>query len=202
MTAPAARPPRIVIAAGGTAGHVVPAIAVADALPSGLYTGSGIEEYVRTVLSDPDRTDDFRLLQNELYLAALQRAVAAGDLAACNGLMRDATRALVQWQSRADAQDLPPYDDALLRRELALRGVERGLVDGVLAERGEGDDPEPDASAAHRLLERRGAALLRVTDVRARRQKAYAMLARNGFDPGVCASVSRSWVGADEARDE
>ena len=46
------------------------AIALADALPSGLYTGSGIEEYVRTVLSDPDRTDDFRLLQNELYLAA------------------------------------------------------------------------------------------------------------------------------------
>ena len=46
------------------------AVAVADALPSGLYTGSGIEEYVHTVLSDPDRTDDFRLLQNELYLAA------------------------------------------------------------------------------------------------------------------------------------
>src|SRR6476619_2294374 len=46
------------------------AIAIADALPSGLYTGSGIEEYVRTVLADPDRTDDFRLLQNELYLAA------------------------------------------------------------------------------------------------------------------------------------
>ena len=46
------------------------AIALADALPSGAYTGSGIEEYVRTVLSDPDRTDDFRLLQNELYLAA------------------------------------------------------------------------------------------------------------------------------------
>src|SRR3954464_2977339 len=46
------------------------AIAIADALPSGLYTGSGIEEYVRRVLSDPDRTDDFRLLHNELYLAA------------------------------------------------------------------------------------------------------------------------------------
>ena len=26
------------------------AIALADALPSGIYTGSGIEEYVRTVL--------------------------------------------------------------------------------------------------------------------------------------------------------
>jgi NTE family protein len=46
------------------------AIALADLLPSGLYTGSGIEEYVRTVLSDPDRTDDFRELRSELYLAA------------------------------------------------------------------------------------------------------------------------------------
>jgi predicted acylesterase/phospholipase RssA len=46
------------------------AIALADALPSGLYSGSGIEEYVRTVLSDPDRTDDFRGLSRELYLAA------------------------------------------------------------------------------------------------------------------------------------
>ena len=46
------------------------AVALADALPSGMYTGKGIEDYVRTVLSDPDRTDDFRLLQNELYLAA------------------------------------------------------------------------------------------------------------------------------------
>ena len=46
------------------------AIALAEALPSGLYSGSGVEEYVRTVLTDPDRTDDFRLLDNELYLAA------------------------------------------------------------------------------------------------------------------------------------
>src|ERR671936_2593084 len=41
-----------------------------DALPSGLYSGVGIERYVREVLSDPDRTDDFRLLENELYLVA------------------------------------------------------------------------------------------------------------------------------------
>jgi NTE family protein len=46
------------------------AIALADLLPSGLYTGSGIEEYVREVLADPDRTDDFRELTCELYLAA------------------------------------------------------------------------------------------------------------------------------------
>jgi NTE family protein len=46
------------------------AVALADMLPSGLYTGSGIEEYVRSALSDPDRTDDFRELACELYLAA------------------------------------------------------------------------------------------------------------------------------------
>ncbi|HTE64533.1 MAG TPA: patatin-like phospholipase family protein [Solirubrobacteraceae bacterium] len=46
------------------------AIALADALPSGLYSGAGLEEYMRAVLSDPDRTDDFRLLESELYLAA------------------------------------------------------------------------------------------------------------------------------------
>jgi NTE family protein len=46
------------------------AVALADALPSGIYSGSGVEEYMRTVLSDPDRTDDFRLLERELYLAA------------------------------------------------------------------------------------------------------------------------------------
>ena len=45
-------------------------LALAEALPSGIYSGSGIEQYVQTVLSDPDRTDDFRLLDKELYLAA------------------------------------------------------------------------------------------------------------------------------------
>ncbi len=46
------------------------AVGLAEALPSGLYSEKGIERYVRTILSDPDRTDDFRLLRNELYLAA------------------------------------------------------------------------------------------------------------------------------------
>jgi predicted acylesterase/phospholipase RssA len=46
------------------------ALGLAEALPSGLYTTQGIDRYVRQVLSDPDRTDDFRLLRNELYLAA------------------------------------------------------------------------------------------------------------------------------------
>jgi NTE family protein len=46
------------------------AVGLAEVLPSGLYSEKGIESYVRRILSDPDRTDDFRLLQNELYLAA------------------------------------------------------------------------------------------------------------------------------------
>lgn len=55
-----------------------------------------------------------------LYLDALQAAVARDDERAADGLMRDAVKALVQWQTRGDASHLPPYDDALLRRELQL----------------------------------------------------------------------------------
>ncbi len=46
------------------------ALGLAEGLPSGMYSGSGVESYIRTVLSDPDRTDDFRLLERELYLTA------------------------------------------------------------------------------------------------------------------------------------
>src|ERR1700712_5453038 len=45
-------------------------LALADGLPSGAYTGSGIERYLQTVLGDPDRSDDFRMLAAELYLTA------------------------------------------------------------------------------------------------------------------------------------
>jgi predicted acylesterase/phospholipase RssA len=43
-------------------------LGLAEALPTGLYAGDGIERYVRRILSDPDRTDDFRMLASELYL--------------------------------------------------------------------------------------------------------------------------------------
>ncbi len=47
-------------------------LGLAQALPSGLYTGSGIESYLRKVLSEPGRTDDFRELRRgrELYITA------------------------------------------------------------------------------------------------------------------------------------
>jgi NTE family protein len=46
------------------------AVGIAEALPSGLYDGRGIEEYLESVLGDPDRVNDFRLLENELFLTA------------------------------------------------------------------------------------------------------------------------------------
>jgi NTE family protein len=45
-------------------------LGLAEGLPPGLYDGSGIERYLTEVLSDPDRVNDFRLLENELYLTA------------------------------------------------------------------------------------------------------------------------------------
>ena len=46
------------------------AVGIAEAMPSGLYDGRGIQEYLEKVLSDPDRVNDFRLLENELFLTA------------------------------------------------------------------------------------------------------------------------------------
>src|SRR5271156_3309792 len=45
-------------------------VGLAGALPSGLYSGSGIENYLREVLSEPGRTDSFGDLACELYLTA------------------------------------------------------------------------------------------------------------------------------------
>jgi aminoglycoside/choline kinase family phosphotransferase len=59
-------------------------------------------------------------LGSQLYLGELRSAVAAEDSTRADRLMRAALSALVVWQQRVDASTLPAYDDALLRRELAL----------------------------------------------------------------------------------
>jgi NTE family protein len=56
----------------------------AEGLPSGAYTGAGIEEYLHKVLSEPGRSDDFSQLRRELYLTATdldtcERVVFGGD---------------------------------------------------------------------------------------------------------------------------
>src|SRR3989440_7003269 len=45
-------------------------LGLAEGLPSGAYTGAGIERYLHGVLSEPGRSDDFRKLGCELYITA------------------------------------------------------------------------------------------------------------------------------------
>ncbi|HEX5592808.1 MAG TPA: patatin-like phospholipase family protein [Solirubrobacterales bacterium] len=45
-------------------------VGLAEALPTGLYSGRGLSDYVEEALSTDGRVNDFRLLDNELYLAA------------------------------------------------------------------------------------------------------------------------------------
>jgi regulatory protein len=88
-----------------------------------------------------------------------------------------------------------PRGETALRRELALKGVPRGVVDDVLADRGaNATEGDPDLAAAQALLERRRAALEREPDPGRRRERAYALLARNGFDPEICREAAGRFV--------
>jgi N-acetylmuramate 1-kinase len=60
------------------------------------------------------------LLLSDLGDRPYLQALLDDPAAAADTLMRDAIRALVQWQTGMDAEALPPYDEAFLRRELAL----------------------------------------------------------------------------------
>lgn len=45
-------------------------VGLAEALPSGLYSGDGLNDYIAEVLTEDGRVNDFRLLDTELYLTA------------------------------------------------------------------------------------------------------------------------------------
>ena len=95
-----------------------------------------------------------------------------------------------------------PRGERVLRQELRLRGVPGDVAAAALDERRAAAMPDAtdeagrsgagsaDEAAAIRLLGRRAAALARVPDPRMRRQRAYALLARNGFDPDVAGRVA------------
>ena len=122
------------------------------------------------------------------------------------GMLDDASFA-TQWvESRDRAR---PRGAIALERELRLKGIDRETIAAVLDARaaaatarpdgaaGVGDDP--DTAAAGRLLARHARSLDRIAEPRARRQRAYALLARNGFDPETCARfAARVAAGADE----
>ena len=99
-----------------------------------------------------------------------------------------------------------PRGEHALRRELQLKGVDREVVDAVLDERDDAGaegagGASADTTAAERLLAKKLPSLLREPDPRRRLQKAYALLARNGFPPDVCSTVSRRAL-ADPSPDE
>jgi N-acetylmuramate 1-kinase len=87
---------------------------------AGLIQDAGLHA-PRVLEADPGH--GFLLLDDlgsELYLGALQAAQQHGDRGRADALMRDAIAALVIWQRDVAPATLPPYDEALLRRELAL----------------------------------------------------------------------------------
>jgi len=45
-------------------------VGLAEALPAGLYSGGGINDYVEEVLAEAGRANDFRLMDRELYITA------------------------------------------------------------------------------------------------------------------------------------
>jgi regulatory protein len=92
-----------------------------------------------------------------------------------------------------------PRGAIALRRELRLKGIDAGTIDATLDERTEAEG-DADETAARRLLDRNRQTLARVADLRARRQRAYALLARNGFDPEICARLSRGVVETEGAQ--
>jgi regulatory protein len=89
-----------------------------------------------------------------------------------------------------------PRGEIALRRELAQKGVDREVADGVLGERRADAGEEAELDRGRRLLERQARTLAREPDARRRRARAYALLARNGFDPETASRLSRDLAAA------
>lgn len=112
------------------------------------------------------------------------------------GVLDDEAFARAWVESRDRAR---PRGERALRRELALKGVDRSVSDEILDERRDaaaGEATDVNLEAARRLLARNGRSLARIADPRLRRQRAYALLARNGFDPDICREASLEIVAA------
>lgn len=116
--------------------------------------------------------------REDFVAGAIQRLVELG-------VVDDEAFARAWVESRDRAR---PRGERALRSELARKGIDRQLTDDVLDDR-ETEHPDADSAAARRILERHANALARVPDPRARRQRAYALLARNGFDSEIAVEV-------------
>lgn len=128
------------------------------------------------------------------------------------GMLDDESFARAWVESRDRAR---PRGERAIREELRLKGIDRATMDLVLAERRDGaavSDADgmvgeapagAERDAADRLLAKHARALARVVDPRQRRQRAYALLARNGFDPETCREAAAGWMAqeVEEAAD-
>jgi len=127
--------------------------------------------------------------REDLVTGAIERL---GEL----GMLDDEAFA-TQWvESRDRAR---PRGERALRQELRQKGIDSETIARTLEERrdfgvegGDGDEPtlSADEVAARRLLARHASALARISDPRARRQRTYALLARNGFDPEIASRLA------------
>jgi len=114
------------------------------------------------------------------------------------GIVDDEAFARAWVESRDRAR---PRGERALRTELRRKGIDRAVADDVLEARAEAD-PGADEAAAARLLERHARALERVPEIQARRQRAYALLARNGFDSETAVGAIAAWAAqADRSKD-
>lgn len=134
-------------------------------------------------------------VRRRLSQAGYQAVLVEGAIARLLelGMLDDAAFAQAWIESRDRAN---PRGEHALRRELSLKGIERPIVDSLLATRAAdrgADASSPDEEGARTLLERHARALARVADPRARRQRAYALLARHGFDPDTCGTAVRTY---------
>lgn len=114
------------------------------------------------------------------------------------GMLDDEAFARLWVESRDRAR---PRGERALRDELRLKGIDRAIVDGLLDERRSADvetAPAPDRTAAERLVGKHARALGRIGDPRQRRQRAYALLARSGFDPETCRDVAATVATMDD----
>lgn len=125
------------------------------------------------------------------------------------GMLDDEVFARAWVESRDRAR---PRGERAIREELRLKGIDRETVDIVIGERrdraiaigeegGADGDAAPssaDRTAAERLIAKSARALARVADPRKRRQRAYALLARHGFDPETCRTVAATVVDAPD----
>lgn len=122
------------------------------------------------------------------------------------GVLDDEAFARAWVESRDRAR---PRGERAIREELRLKGIDRDVMDQVLADRradGASVDEDDaavsvDRAAAERLIAKHERALARVVDPRQRRQRAYALLARNGFDPETCRDVAAGVAAAGEETD-